>query len=374
MPYEELSAFCTNDFKEGQFCNLHFYSESVGFFDFISSDCHLKISLTEIEEQKPTKQRQALDRLSAKISESDLPGKEHFIDFLQSKYRRNHKANTLRATFTALNLFLSFYKKTDKVHLELITQEDLEAFVEHEQDRRLKPASVKGRLGILYAFIKFLIKSKVLSHEVLEQKIRVKLPNMLPRAIAPEDIKDLLSVIENTRDRAMILLLLRTGMRIGELLDTKVSDIDLVERKILIHQASKTDSGRVVYFSDDAGEALMAWVKERHPLKEYLFYSRGHKTLGYETARTIFKLYIEKAELSGKGYTLHCLRHTYASELLNAGMRLEYLQVLMGHTNIEVTRRYARLTDKVRENEYFTAMKIIQRGEIDGFYQLDSEL
>ena len=68
---------------------------------------------------------------------------------------------------------------------------------------------------------------------------------------------------------------------------------------------------------------------------------------------------------------MHCLRHTFASELLNAGMRLECLQVLMGHTSVEVTRRYARLTDRTREEEYFKAMTIIQRGEIDGHYQLD---
>jgi integrase len=62
------------------------------------------------------------------------------------------------------------------------------------------------------------------------------------------------------------------------------------------------------------------------------------------------------------------MRHTCASELLNAGMRLECLQKLLGHTNAEITRRYARLTDKTREEEYFKAMERIERGEIDGDY------
>ena len=65
---------------------------------------------------------------------------------------------------------------------------------------------------------------------------------------------------------------------------------------------------------------------------------------------------------------MHCLRHTYASELLNAGMRLEVLQQLMGHQDIEMTRRYARLTDRTREEEYFKAMAVIEKGEIDGDY------
>ncbi len=78
--------------------------------------------------------------------------------------------------------------------------------------------------------------------------------------------------------------------------------------------------------------------------------------------------YLKKAGLTHKGYTVHSLRHTFASELLNAGMRLEHLQKLMGHTSAEVTRRYARLTDKTRKEEYFKAMHKIERGDIDGHY------
>jgi site-specific recombinase XerD len=78
--------------------------------------------------------------------------------------------------------------------------------------------------------------------------------------------------------------------------------------------------------------------------------------------------YVKKAGLSDRGYTLHRLRHSFASELLNAGMRLECLQPILGHTNIEVTRRYARLTDKSREEEYFRAMQIIEQEGIDGHY------
>ena len=74
--------------------------------------------------------------------------------------------------------------------------------------------------------------------------------------------------------------------------------------------------------------------------------------MSYSTARSRFVKYIVKAGLTHKGYTLHTLRHTFATELLNAGMRLECLQVLLGHHNIEETRRYARLTDKSREEEY----------------------
>jgi len=71
---------------------------------------------------------------------------------------------------------------------------------------------------------------------------------------------------------------------------------------------------------------------------------------------------------------LHALRHTFASELLNAGMRLECLQQLLGHSSIEMTRRYARLTDVTRKDEYFRAMAKIEKGEIDGHYRCDHQL
>lgn len=90
--------------------------------------------------------------------------------------------------------------------------------------------------------------------------------------------------------------------------------------------------------------------------------------MGYSSARFLFITYLKKAGIEHKGYTVHSLRHTCASELLNAGMRLECLQQLLGHHNIEITRRYARLTDVTREEEYFRAMAIIERGGVHGDY------
>lgn len=136
----------------------------------------------------------------------------------------------------------------------------------------------------------------------------------------------------------------------------------------MIYQARKTGVGRVVYFSDDAREALTRWLEIRDSRAEYLFYGYGKRKLTYGGAREIFKKWLKKAGLIEHGYSLHRLRHSFASELLNAGMRLECLQPLLGHTTIEVTRRYARLTDKSREEEYFRAMAIIEGGEIDGHY------
>jgi len=192
----------------------------------------------------------------------------------------------------------------------------------------------------------------------------------------PDDVRQLLAVLEDVRNRAMVLILLRTGMRVGELLNTIMEDVNLKERRIEIYEAQKTRVGRVVYLSDDALKALKAWLEVRKPDRTYLFYAQGknRQRMTYPTVRAMFVKILEKAGLSHKGYTLHCLRHTCATDLLNAGMRLECVQQLLGHSTVEMTRRYARLTDRTREEQYFRAMAIIERREIHGDYQLDRQL
>ena len=323
-----------------------------------------------LEFPKPPKK--AIDRVLGRLSCMELPDKGYVEDYLRYQYRRGFKFSTLRGTLTACELFLSFLGDSGKASLEQITRQDIEAFVEHELDRGLKILTVQTRLTSVYAFLRFLHERGIVEAELLVRKIRLRLPAPLPKAINPDDVKRLLSVVDHVRNRAMILVLLRTGMRIGELLDIRVNDVSLEERKIAIWQAQKNLVGRVVYISDDAARALGAWLRKRHPDKGLLFYGRGHSPLSYQGARVMFRKYLKEAGLGHKGYTLHCLRHTFASEVLNAGMRLEAVQVLLGHSNAEVTRRYARLTDKTREDEYFKAMEVIERGEINGDYRLDS--
>ena len=320
--------------------------------------------------QQPSLRRQALNRVIERVARYEVPGEEHVLSYLQHKYRRNCRPKTICSTASSLTLILLFVKQRGKEYLELLVRQDVEAFVEHEQDRGIKPKTIHFRLQNLYAFFRYLIKENVIGAELLERKIRLRVPQSLPKAICAPDILRLLSVVTHTRDRAMILTLLRTGMRIGELLSLRVNDVDLAERTVKIYQGEKNSIGRVVYLGDDACAALRLWLQERDPCKSYLFYGR-RGPLGYTASRDRFIKYLKKSGLSEKGYTLHCLRHTFATDLLNAGMRLECLQQLLGHSKIEVTRIYARLSDATREEEYFKAMSKIERGETDEYYRLD---
>jgi len=309
-----------------------------------------------------------IDRILERLSALELPAKEHLERYMRHKWRLNHKRSTLSGSFNSVKLFLDFYGKSGKREIEKVERTDLEAFIEHEQDRGLRISTVRTRLASLIAFLHFLMEQDVIPVSVLKRGIRLKLPETLPRAIHPADIRKLISVIDNVRDRALILLLLRTGIRIGEALGLRLNDLDVQDRKVHLFQGEKNSMGRVVYLSEDALFALKRWFQERDKGKEFVFYGRGRGHLCYSTGRSLFIKYLKKAGLDQKGYTVHCLRHTCASELLNAGMRLECVQQLLGHQDIEVTRRYARLTDTTREQEYFRAMAVIEKGEIDGTY------
>jgi len=328
-------------------------------------------SPVECREQR---RRRSFDRLVEELKDSELPSEEQALNYLTHKFRRNCKEATLASSGAAIKFFLTFLKSSGKNRLEDITRQDIEAFVEYLQDRGLKINSVRNRLVCVYSFLQFLVDNDVFVTDVLSKKIRLKLPNPLPRAIDPQDVKTLFSVIDHPRNRAMFLLLLRTGMRIGELLDLRPSDVNLQEQKVMIYVGVKNYRGRVVYFSDDAREALEEWLKVRDPQRHCLFYSSRGRTLTYATVRVSFRKYLEKAGLGHKDYTMHQLRHTFATDLLNAGMRIECLQPLLGHSTLEMTRRYARLSDKSRENEYFRAMSIIEKGMSDEDSRLDHKL
>lgn len=330
---------------------------------------HFRFSLNRDESVE------TLSTILQRLSPMDLPGKEHVAAYLRYLTYRNRRPRTLTSRFGTIVLFLSMMRDSGKTGIKDVTRRDIESFIEHEQDRGIKITTIRTRLVNVQAFLRYLVEEEIVSPDIFCRKIRLQLPERLPRAMDPDDLQRLLSVIDDTRDRAMIMVLLRTGMRIGELLTTKVADVHIRERRIEIYEGEKNRLGRVVYLSDDAIRALKKWLQARNPWEAYLFTTnRSTYRMSYSTARQIFHRYLVKAGLHDRGYTLHTLRHTFATEFLNAGMRLECLQVLLGHRSIEETRRYARLTDKTREEEYFRAMTRIEGRDDNGDNRRDREL
>jgi len=114
-------------------------------------------------------------------------------------HRRNFRPRTYANNLVAIYIFLSVVKDSGKNRLEDVTKNDLEAFVEHEQDRGMMLSTVRTRLHCANAFLGYLIEAGIVSADVLARRIRLRKPEALPRAVDPDDVKQLISVIDNRK-------------------------------------------------------------------------------------------------------------------------------------------------------------------------------
>lgn len=318
--------------------------------------------------------RRILDRWITRITASGFAGREIVVAYLREKYIKNLSHHTIDSSGGTILAFLRFLDRQGSSLLTL-TRGDIGAFVEYEQDKGLKAVSIIYHLRVIYAFVAYLVEQQLTAPELITSKVRMQEPDALPKAIADEDIKALFAAVHSIRDRALLILLYRTGMRIGELLQVKVDDIILPEQTILLYVGSKNYEGREVYYSSDAEQALKDWLRTRDKTKRYLFYGRSDQPLSYGSAWAVMRKALERAGLSDKGYSLHSLRHTFATDMINHGMRVEVLQKILGHQDIEMTMRYARLSNQRIEEDYYRAMRIITgEGESDEPYRRSTAL
>lgn len=145
-----------------------------------------------------------VDHIVQRIRKIELPDAEHLESYMRHKWRMNHRPNTLKGSFVATRDFLTFYHNLGKSQLKDIASDDLEAFVESMQDRGLKVTTVRTNFKHLCAFLHFLTEHDIVDASILKRKIKLRVPDYLPRAIAPIDIRKLLGVIEETRDRVPV--------------------------------------------------------------------------------------------------------------------------------------------------------------------------
>ena len=175
------------------------------------------------------------------------------------------------------------------------------------------------------------------------------------------DLIAFFQVIDSVRDRLIFLLMLRCGLRVSEVCALSWDAMDLSAGTIRIIRG-KGQVDRIVYLSSDVEQAIQVWREHRTPGR-YLFPSRTRTKahLSRYQINVLMDQYLAAAGLASH-YSPHCLRHTFATQLLNAGVPLEVLKELMGHHSIQITLRYTQLYDTTKRHQYEQAMtKIAQR-------------
>jgi site-specific recombinase XerD len=174
------------------------------------------------------------------------------------------------------------------------------------------------------------------------------------------DLLRFFTVIDAVRDRLIFLLMLRCGLRVSEVSHVTWADIDVHAKTIRINN-SKGQVDRVVYLAPDVEQSLTRW-RSRGSAQRYVFPGRekGATPLSRKQIFWLMKKYLRWAELP-RQYSPHWLRHTFATQLLNAGVSLEVLKELMGHRSIHITLRYTQLYDATKRHQYDQAMEKIEK-------------
>ena len=226
------------------------------------------------------------------------------------------------------------------------------------------------RLRILQGFFAFLHEQGAIAQSPIRfPRHHILVPQDLPRPMAEDEVVAFFRVIDAVRDRTMFLLMLRCGLRVSEVSHLVWAALDFAQGTVRIDN-SKGHVDRVVYLAPDVAKALQQWRRLQGAAPRYIFPSRVTRKGGLPlSARQIQNCMTHYLRLAGitKPYSPHSLRHTFATQLLNAGASLEVVKELMGHRSLDVTLRYTQLYDRTKRTQYDQAMaQVAKRQELQG--------
>jgi site-specific recombinase XerD len=275
------------------------------------------------------------------------------------QYRRSLKRKSC-APHTVKNYMniLSHFTSWLLLPLHEVTRNDIGLYVDHLLKRRLKPKTVTCHLQAIRLFFDFLIDEGVKMVNPVT-RVSIRLPKPLPRHLKDGEVDKLFAVITDERDKAMFMLMLRCGLRVEEVAHLTIEVIDFPRRRIMVIDG-KGGKDRMVYLSEDASLALLAYLKTRTSKARHVFLVQKGPLKGTPVSvRGIQKRIEYYARKSKVHVSCHQLRHTMATQLLNADADLSTIQDLLGHGQITTTQRYCRVANLKVQRDYYKAIELV---------------
>lgn len=273
--------------------------------------------------------------------------------------RRNFSPNTVKNYLNGLKHFILWLD----VPIEKVTYRKIGTYVDDLLDKRLRPKTVNCYLNSICQFYYYLAEEEGMPVvNPVRKPNMMKLPRGLPKHLREEQIELLFENINGWRDRAMFMIMLRCGLRVEEVAHLSLGDIDL-KRRILLIQDGKGAKDRIVYISNDALHALLDYLKVRptNKVKKVFLVEKGSLTGQPISIRGIQKRMEYYAHKTGLRISCHHLRHTMATQMLNADADLSTIQDLLGHNSIKTTQRYCRVSNLKVQRDYYKAMEMIMQ-------------
>lgn len=282
-----------------------------------------------------------------------------YLDYL--KYERKLSDNTIDSYKYDLKRFDTFFEG-NVIDLEY---KDLVKYIESIYD--LNSRSINHHITVLNSFYMFLVDDNIIKENPCNNLVSPKMVKKLPVYLTEDEIDSLLNINLVTcydyRNKAMLEILYATGLRITELINLKITDVDIENCFVRVFGKGKKE--RIVPVSDIALKYLIIYVKEyrneilKSHISDFLFVSNSYKNISRQGFFKILKNECKRANIE-KNVSPHVLRHSFATHLLKHGADLRIIQELLGHEDISTTQIYAHLVnEKIKEDyEYHPRNKI----------------
>ena len=278
---------------------------------------------------------------------------ERFVNWVR---RRNPTAYTWKSYTYDLKQFVEIIGDKEPAELTLF---DIDEYLTRLADRGFKPNTINRRIATVTSFYRFLAQEQPnLDIPILPCRHTVRAPKKLPRPAAQSDVEALFAVIEDVRDRAIFLLMLRCGLRVSEVAKLNLNDIyfDETPYRILVH--GKNSKERSVYLTGQAAVVLKAYLATRPDSAcEAVFLTYQELRIG---VRGIQKRLQRYCRIAGIHITAHQLRHNFANDLILADVPVTSIQTLMGHAWITTTELYLSANNAKVRQDYVLASDQIE--------------
>ena len=283
--------------------------------------------------------------------------KESIEDFLRYLLiYKNYSNNTIESYKEDLLKFNEFFKDKNINNIDI---DDLKRYVKYLNDQELNELSISRNISCIKSFYKYLNIEKIIDNNPSDSLFLPKVRKKLPNTLSEEEVDRLLDIkltdMFSYRNKAMLEVLYATGLRVSELVNLKMENIDFEQD--IIRTFGKGNKERVIPIGEYAKIYLEKYLNEyryqmlKHGNNEYVFLNNHGKNM---TRQGFFKIIKSIASDVGinKEISPHILRHSFASHLLKHGADLRTIQELLGHSNVSTTQIYTHISNEELKENY----------------------
>ncbi len=272
--------------------------------------------------------------VASKISE------ENFIElnkFIQQIILSGYSPSTLKTYKNEFGIFLQYLKHKNVISCN---SDDVKNFLFNcINEQKNTEATIHSRINA----IKFYFEKVIFKKDFFIEIPRPKKQSKLPKIFSKSDVKKLFEVTTNLKHNTMLKLCYGLGLRVSEIINLKVSDIDSKNMQVFIERA-KGKKDRYANLPETILEQLRTYFIEYKP-KTYLFEGQYGGQYSTRSAQQVFKIALERSKIN-KNLGIHSLRHSFATHLLEQGTDIRFIQELLGHKDIKTTLLYTHVSDK----------------------------